>query len=99
MTDDLTLIAELLTAASSGLALGCVYYGGLWLTVNRIVHWRQPAIGMMLSLLLRLALVAIGLYVLADGHWQRYAAALPGFLAARWWWIRHVRLKQVSRCH
>ena len=96
MTNNVFLIAELLTVTCAGFALGCIYYGGLWLTVNRVVHWRQPALGMLASLLLRLAVIAIGLYLLADGDWRRYAAALPGLLIARWWWIRRIKHKEIA---
>ncbi|AEF98943.1 ATP synthase subunit I [Methylomonas methanica] len=82
---------ELLTAACAGIALGSLYFGGLWLSVRRAPHWQHPGLGMAASLFLRLALVGLGLYWLADGHWQRYAAALPGLLLARWWWVRHIQ--------
>ena len=97
MIDNISQVAELLVVACAGIVLGCLYYGGLWLTVNRILHWRQPALGILGSLLLRLTLVAIGLYLLADGDWRRYMAALPGLLLARWWWIRRIKLKEVAR--
>lgn len=97
MTDSATLITGLLFAACAGMALGWVYYGGLWFTLRRVMHWRQPAFGMLASLMLRLALVAIGLYMVADGHWQRYLAALPGLLTARWWWTRRIQTNEVER--
>jgi F1F0 ATPase subunit 2 len=97
MTDKAGVFAELLMAAGVGLVLGCLFFGGLWLTLSRIPYWRHPGLGMLASLLLRLALVGGGLYLLADGHWQRYAAALPGLLIARWWWVRRIEPRQIER--
>jgi len=97
MTDNASLIIELLPAACVGVALGCFYYGGLWFTINRLVHWRQPALGMLASLFIRLAVVAMSLYLLADDDWRRYAAALPGLLLARWWWIRRIKLQEMAQ--
>lgn len=97
MTTDIAIAAEWLMAASVGIMLGCVYFGGLWLTVRQIPNARQPGLAMLASLLVRLALVAVGLYLLADGHWQRYAAALAGLLIARWWWIRRIAPRKAER--
>ncbi|MGY6277741.1 N-ATPase subunit AtpR [Methylomonas sp. MgM2] len=97
MTNNAYLIAELLGAACAGFALGWIYYGGLWLTVRRVAHWRQPALGMLASIAIRLTLVATGLFILADGHWQRYLAALPGLLLARWWWTRRIQVNGLRR--
>lgn len=97
MTDNASLITELLTAICAGIALGWVYYGGLWLTLRRVMHWRQPGFGLLFSLMLRLSLVAIGLYIVADGHWQRYIAAVPGLLTARWWWIRRIQVHEAGQ--
>lgn len=91
VTSNAYMIGELLAALVFGLALGWVYYGGLWLTLRRIANWRQPALAMLTSLVLRLATVAIGLYIIADGHWLRYLAALPGLLLARLWWTRRIQ--------
>ena len=90
MTNNLSAVAELLFAAGMGVVLGSLFFGGLWLTIRLTPRWRHPGLGMLASLFLRLALVGIGLYLLADGHWQRYAAALPGLLLSRWWWVRRI---------
>lgn len=97
MTTNFAIAAEWLMAASVGIMLGCVYFGGLWLTVCRLQHSRQPGLAMLTSLLVRLALVTLGLYLLAGGHWQRYAAALAGLLIARWWWIRRIVPREAER--
>ena len=97
MTLDVALIGEWLLASGAGFGLGCVFFGGLWLTVRQVQSWQYPGLGMLASLFLRLALVGGGLYLLADGHWQRYAAAVPGLLIARWWWVRRIEPKAVRQ--
>lgn len=90
MTINTALLLEWSIAAGVGIGLGCIYFGGLWLTVSQTTRWRQPGLILLASLFLRLALVGGGLYLLADGHWQRYVAALPGLLIARWWWVKRI---------
>ncbi|MGR8930961.1 MAG: N-ATPase subunit AtpR [Gammaproteobacteria bacterium] len=97
MTNSASALTELLFAAGSGIMLGWAYYGGLWLTLRSIIHWRHPAFAMLASLMIRVAFVAIGLYVVADGRWQSYLAAVPGLLTARWWWIRRIQIKQADQ--
>ena len=89
MNDDYSL-SVLTIAALAGLFAGGLYFGGLWMTVRRAAGWRYPGLGMAISLFLRLAMLALILYIIADGHWQRYIAVVPGFLAARWFWIRRL---------
>ncbi|MGR9085610.1 MAG: N-ATPase subunit AtpR [Gammaproteobacteria bacterium] len=84
------LITEMTMAFFAGALSGGLYFGGLWLTVRQTANCRQPSLGIAVSLLFRLVILAIILYWMADGHWQRYLAAVPGFLAARWWWIRRI---------
>lgn len=95
--DVATSIVELTGAVAIGMLLGSLYFGGLWFTVRHAARCRNPGLVVAASLFLRLGLVAFGLYWLADGHWQRYIAAVPGLLAARWVWIRRIEAGRVSR--
>lgn len=97
MIDNVGLFAELLVAACVGLGLGSLFFGGLWLTVRQAQSWQYPGLGMLASLFLRLALVGAGLYLMADGHWQRYMAAVPGLLVARWWWVHRIAPRKIAR--
>ncbi len=99
MLDVAASMVELIGAALAGTLLGSFYFGGLWFTVRHAAQWRNPGLGVAASLFLRLVLVALGFYWLADGHWQRYAAAAAGLLAARWVWIRRIEPGRGSRCN
>lgn len=70
-------------AAAAGVVLGLVFYGGLWWTVRRGLTARNPALWFSGSLLLRLALVGAGFYLVTEGQWPRLVACLTGFLLAR----------------
>ncbi|MDX1607019.1 MAG: ATP synthase subunit I [Candidatus Competibacterales bacterium] len=72
-----------LLAPAAGALLGLMFYGGLWWTVRRLADSRQPALLLAASLLLRGALAAAGLYLVAAGDWRRLLAALAGLLLVR----------------
>jgi F1F0 ATPase subunit 2 len=73
----------LFLAFLAGLALGLVYFGGLWLTVQRLPTSRRPGLLAALSLFLRLGFVLGGFYLVMGGRWQRLLACLGGFLLLR----------------
>ena len=73
----------LMLAAMAGMALGAVFFGGLWWTVRKGIASEWPALWFMGSLLLRTTIVLVGFYLAGAGHWQRMVACLLGFLAGR----------------
>lgn len=85
-----TSLLQYLWALIAGLGLGSLYFVGLWLTVRRMMESRRGGLGMLVSLLLRLALVALGLYLVAGHRWQDYLAAVMGILSARMYWTRRL---------
>lgn len=67
-----------------GTVLSGIYFGALWLTLQRLARQRHPALHLMVSLLLRQALLLAGFYwILAGGHWDRLLLALIGFVTVR----------------
>jgi F1F0 ATPase subunit 2 len=79
MPDTLTLAPPVL----AGVALGAIYFGGLWWTIQRGLSSRRPAGWFVGSLLLRMAIALAGFYVVSAGHWDRLLACLVGFIVAR----------------
>jgi F1F0 ATPase subunit 2 len=67
----------------AGFTLGCLFYGGLWLTVRTLPKARHPAALAIGSLSLRLSLTAGGIAFLAGGRWWNVVAVLVGFESAR----------------
>ncbi len=73
----------LAAAFAAGVGLGGFYFIALWRTVKRLAVTRHPARLMLLSFVVRLAVLLAGLYIVMDGHWERLAAAMVGFLLIR----------------
>jgi F1F0 ATPase subunit 2 len=67
----------------AGLALAGMFYGGLWLTVQRVVTARHPAALALSSLFVRSSLAAAGFVWLSGGMWQNLLACLLGFEVGR----------------
>lgn len=79
-------MGELLALSLSlvaGLILGALFFGGLWWTVGRAVSSKRPALWLLVSKVVRMALVLGGFYVVGGGRWQRWLMCLSGFVLAR----------------
>lgn len=70
-------------ALAAGMALGAIFFGGLWWTVRRGVHAASPGLWFGLSALLRMAITVSGFYFIARLGWPSLIACLCGLLAAR----------------
>lgn len=83
----------------AGLALGALFFGGLWWTVRVALVSKQPAVWMLGSHLLRTAVTVAGFYFIAKGNWQSLLVCLAGFLVSRAsiiLLIRHAGASQLS---
>lgn len=76
-------LLHLLLAFAAGVALGLVYFGGLWWTVRRLRDWRRPQTMLLLSFVARTAIVLPAFVGLALAGALPLVVALVGFLAAR----------------
>ncbi len=76
-------MVNLLPAFLGGLGLGVVFFGGLWLTVQKGLRSHHPALWFFTSFLLRTSITLIGLYALAGDNWQRLLVCLLGCLVVR----------------
>ncbi len=83
MTETLTLTLMLTPAWVAGGALGAMFFGGLWWTVQKAVSSTRPALWFFSSWLLRMSLALTGFYFVAGGQWQRLLMCLLGFVMAR----------------
>jgi F1F0 ATPase subunit 2 len=81
MTMNETLI--LVLAGGAGVALGAIFFGGLWWTVRNGVSSKQPALWFSLSLLLRTGITLAGFYFVGGSDWKRLLSCLIGFVVAR----------------
>jgi len=66
------------------LALGAFYFMSLWLTLQRLAQTQSRARLLLISYMLRLAVVLAAFYfLLRDGHWERLVVVLVGFVVMR----------------
>lgn len=76
----------------AGIALGVIFFGGLWLTLKGLQNSHHPALRLLSSLLARMAVVLAGFYVIVQlGVWQHLPVALVGFIMPRWLISRRLR--------
>jgi len=73
----------MLLAFIAGLALGTIFFGGLWLTVKKAFASKIPALWFFSSFLMRIGITLIGFYYISLGNWQRLIICVFGFVAAR----------------
>lgn len=66
-----------------GVMLGVLFYGGLWITIRRLMSARHPIAVTLGSLFLRTAVVLAGFLFVARGRWQNAIACLVGFAIGR----------------
>jgi F1F0 ATPase subunit 2 len=76
-------VAWIVLSLGIGAALGLFYFGGLWLTLQRLPGSKSPHTFALLSFFSRTVVVVAAVFLLACGSWQRIAACLAGFLAVR----------------
>ncbi len=76
-------VSTLLLAGIFGAAMGIFYYGGLWLTVQRLSRVENPAFWSNLSLLARVSVMLGSRYFFLELLRGAALVAFVGFLAAR----------------
>ncbi|MCP5222516.1 MAG: ATP synthase subunit I [Zoogloeaceae bacterium] len=82
-----------------GGVLGAIFFGGLWWTVRRAVSSPWVALWFFGSLVLRMGIVLGGFFVVCGSDWQRWLAALLGFVLARAAVTRLTRLADAEAGH
>jgi len=73
-----------------GAGLGLFYFGGLWLTLQRLPESRHPALFALMSFFGRTVVVVLGIFLVARASWQRVAACLVGFVIVRGLLVRRL---------
>lgn len=76
-------VLGLLPALLAGIALGVLFFGGLWFTVNKGLRLKRPALIFIASLVIRMTIVVLGFYYIGADNWQKMIVSLVGFLLAR----------------
>jgi len=84
-------MTPLILSTLAGLALGALFFGGLWFTVSRGARSPRPALWFFVSLLARMGITLGGFYLVGGGDWRRLLACLAGFVVARFTVTRALR--------
>lgn len=66
-----------------GVFVGSLFFGGLYLTVKKLTSLKYPALFMMLSLIVRLVILAGGIYLIMDGGIKNVLSAIAGIILVR----------------
>ena len=74
------------------MALGFVYFAGLWLTVRNLCDANSPIISLFRSFIIRAAIAMTGFYLIMNGRWDHLISALIGFIL-----IREVLVRRLGR--
>lgn len=76
-------ILNIIGAFTGGLALGIIFFGGLWFTVKKAVGSKIPALWIFSSFILRISITMTGFYFIGAGDWVKLLACLVGFIVSR----------------
>lgn len=66
-----------------GMALGAIYFGGLWLTLQRLTTTGRPAVLALGSFLVRSGACIFGFYILSGNGLEGLACGLAGFVLVK----------------
>jgi len=88
---------QLLLAVLAGMAIGVIYFGGLWLTVQRLPRSSKPVRLLLLSAVVRLGLALGGFYLVLRHGWAALLASLAGSVLTRLFLIRWLAQEQASK--
>ena len=76
-----------------GVVLGFVFFGGLYWSVNKLPTVKHPGLLMVVSMLVRMAILLTGLYFLMAGEIKNLLAAVVGVMLVKFVMIARVRQK------
>ena len=82
MIEDLNLY-QILLALLIGVAMGILYFGGLWLTVKNVFIKKKTVFLFALSFIIRLMVVFCGFYYAISFGWIPALLCLTGFFITR----------------
>ncbi|MCA9040129.1 MAG: hypothetical protein KDA65_07280 [Planctomycetaceae bacterium] len=91
-----SLLFQLILSLFSGLLLGAIFFGGLWMTVKNLKKTRHPAPLFLMSALGRTLLTLsgfwfVGVWLSPEYQWQRLVACLLGFFL-----MRHISTRYIE---
>ncbi len=89
------MIAILLAMTGGGAIIGLFYFGGLWLTLNRLATGKRWWFWLGASFLIRSTITLSAFWLLSGGDWRRIVALLTGFTVVRFLSVKQIHHKPV----
>lgn len=84
---------RLILCAVAGAGIGLLFFGGLWLTLQRLPQSKSPMLWVAPSFLLRVGLSVLGFYLMGrGGEWTSICAGMVGFIGVRTVLVRRIRI-------
>ena len=74
-----------------GIVLGVLYFGGLYLSVERLNRVKHPSILMVLSFILRMGLLVVVFFYISKGGYKDILFTLGGLILVRFIMIFRVK--------
>jgi len=97
-TETMSKLIEIVIFILIGAALGFVYFGGLWLTVRKLLFYRKSSLLILLSFFVRNGLLLFALYMIGrGGDWENIIFALIGIIGARWIFFGKINPEKSAR--
>lgn len=96
MNEPLPLLLNLAIGCAAGIALGAVFFGGLWLTARRLVASPHPGLLALSSLVGRITVLGFGMFLVAQFGAAALITATCGILIVRQWMIHHARFESAG---
>ena len=70
-------------AFAGGVILGLLFFGGLYITVQKMDTVKNPAIIMIISFILRMAVLVVAFYFISKSGYKEVLFALAGVILSR----------------
>ncbi len=88
---DMALMQTSLLRLAAGAAIGCLHFGGLWLTVNRTCASEGGWTFLLGSFVLRSLVTIAAIWLASGGRWEGVIACVLGVLLVRRLFIARIR--------
>jgi F1F0 ATPase subunit 2 len=93
MNENLYMTVALFT----GILIGAIFFGGLWLTLKKGLTSKNPALWIIGSFFMRTGITLSGFYFISGGDWKRLLVCLLGFIIARMLSKRFLPVSNVNK--
>ena len=90
-------IINLLPALFAGIGLGIVFFGGLWLTIQKGLQSKKSGLIFTGSFIIRMTVILLGFYYVGSNDWKMMMACLAGFLITRVAITRYTKKQEQSK--